>query len=220
MNPLKITGGTRIGNSNATWPFATLTVMEDRLDLNASLIGKFSFAKDEVLSIEPVFSLSFIGNGIRINHKVPQYKVKIIFWTFKNPVVLLENIKETGFFDANSFAGILNRKEQVIARQQQSGSPIKKHVVILSLIVWNGLFLYDLIPFFLGHTRRRTPFGFGINLALGLLFGASLLTAISEGFRQQILKKGVAFNDVKKSIYFLVIISGIMLISYTTTKHQ
>lgn len=41
MDEIKETGGARIGMANATWPFATLTITRDTLELNASIIGNF-----------------------------------------------------------------------------------------------------------------------------------------------------------------------------------
>lgn len=37
MTQLNLTGGARIGMANATWPFASLKVTRERLDLNASI---------------------------------------------------------------------------------------------------------------------------------------------------------------------------------------
>jgi hypothetical protein len=70
------------------------------------------------------------------------------------------------------------------------------------------------------QTTKRTPFGNGINLALGLLFGCSILIVVSEKFRKLILKEGREFDDIKKSIYFILFISGIMFITYTLTKYR
>jgi len=53
MNQFQLTGGARIGMLHAVWPFATLTVTNERLDLNASLIGTYSFTADQIISIEP-----------------------------------------------------------------------------------------------------------------------------------------------------------------------
>ena len=41
MDQLKMTGGARIGMANATWPFVTLTVTKDRLDLNVDKTVEF-----------------------------------------------------------------------------------------------------------------------------------------------------------------------------------
>ena len=53
MNELKLTGGLRIGMTTITWPFATLIVTNERLDLNASVIGNYSYTAGQIVSIEP-----------------------------------------------------------------------------------------------------------------------------------------------------------------------
>ena len=71
MNELKLTGGVRIGMTNITWPFATLTGTNARLDLNASIIGNYPFTADHTVSIEPYYSIPLIiGQGININPTV------------------------------------------------------------------------------------------------------------------------------------------------------
>lgn len=52
MNELKLTGGARIGMANATFPFATLKVNKDRLELNASIVGNIVFQPSDIISIE------------------------------------------------------------------------------------------------------------------------------------------------------------------------
>ena len=48
---LSITGGGRVGWVNATWPLAKLTVQKNKIDLNATLIGKYSFTQEQIISI-------------------------------------------------------------------------------------------------------------------------------------------------------------------------
>ncbi|MBL7903443.1 MAG: hypothetical protein JNL22_00335 [Bacteroidales bacterium] len=99
MKQLKVVGGLRAGMANATWPFATLKATKDKLVLKAFMIGKFSFSKEDIISIEPYYDIPIIGRGIKINHKVIQYKEKIIFWSFKNPNEIINDIMLLGFLD-------------------------------------------------------------------------------------------------------------------------
>jgi hypothetical protein len=99
MNQLKIAGGLRFGMTNATWPLATLIVTKDKLILKAFMVGKYSFSKEDVISIEPYYDIPFIGRGIKINHKVIQYKGKVIFWSFKNPTEIINDIMLVGFLN-------------------------------------------------------------------------------------------------------------------------
>ena len=99
MNEIKETGGARIGMANATWPFATLKVTKDKLELNASIIGNLVFKPSDIISIEP--HSSFISSGLKINHRVSNYKNLVIFWTFGNVNSLILKIEQTGFLNNN-----------------------------------------------------------------------------------------------------------------------
>ena len=46
-----LTGGARIGSSNATYPFADLYVDKEILKLNASIIGNLIFEAKDIISI-------------------------------------------------------------------------------------------------------------------------------------------------------------------------
>ena len=69
MNELQLTGGARIGMANATFPFATLKVNKDKLELNASIVGNLTFQASDIISIEPYTMIPILGQGIKINHK-------------------------------------------------------------------------------------------------------------------------------------------------------
>ena len=212
MNEIKLTGGARIGMANATFPFATLKVNKDRLELNASLIGNLVFQPQDIISIETYSQIPIIGHGIKINHRVSNYKQKVIFWTFKDPKEVLSQIKDTGFLDGIN-SEISATDQQILEKQKQGGSPVKKSVIIGTIVVWNALFLTDFIPAFLGE-KEIFPIGKGASTALGLLFLFALLSLISTDFRRLILKEGRELNDIKKAAIFIMIISGMMFLSF------
>jgi len=93
MTELKVTGGARIGFANASWTFATLKVSKNQLELNASIIGNLLFQPSDIISIIPYSKIPILGQGIKINHKVETYKKKVIFWTYKNPELVINQIK-------------------------------------------------------------------------------------------------------------------------------
>ena len=97
MEKLSITGGARIGMRNSTWPFATLNVTKDKLELIVTLSGTLTFYPKDIISIEPYSFLPLIGQGVKINHKIANYNKKIIFWT-SNPKQIINQIKQIGFF--------------------------------------------------------------------------------------------------------------------------
>lgn len=210
MNELQLTGGARIGMANATFPFATLKVNKERMELNASIVGNLTFQTSDIISIEPYTMIPILGQGIKINHKVTNYKERVIFWTFKDPNSVVRQIKETGFLNhQNSTEQKVDR--EVIEKQAKGGFPIKKSFAIGAIVVWNLLFLTDIIPFFLGQSEGY-PIGKGIITAIGLMFLSALFSLISSDFRQLILKEGRELNDIKKFAIFVMIISGFMLI--------
>ena len=210
MNEIKLTGGARIGRANATFPFATLKVNKDRLDLNASIIGNLTFQPSDIISIEPYTLIPILGQGIKINHNVSSYKEKVIFWTIKDPNSVVRQIRETGFL--NNLNTLENKIDRTIIEQQTKGGlPIKKGFAIGAIVGWNVLFLTDFVPFFLRKTDGLLV-GNGVLSAIGLLFLTALLSLISADFRRLILKDGRELNDIKKFAIFAMIISGFMLL--------
>jgi len=211
MNELQLTGGARIGMANATFPFATLKVNKDRLELNASIVGNLTFQPSDIISIEPYTMIPIIGQGVKINHNVSTYKDRVIFWTFKDPSSVVRQIRETGFLNTRDFSEP-KIDRSIEEKQAKGGFPIKKGFAIGAFVVWNILFLIDFIPFFLGKTDGF-PIGNGVLSAIGLLFLTALLSLISTDFRKLILKEGRELNDIKKFAIFAMIISGFMLLN-------
>ena len=210
-----LTGGARIGNANATYPFANLFVDKNVLKINASTVSNLVFQPQDIISIEPYTIIPIVGQGIKINHRIENYKPKVIFWTFKNPNFVINEIKKVGFLgDINSKISFADK--EIIKRQEQGGFPIKKSVAIIFLVLWNILFLSDFLPFFLQNKAEGIPIGNGVKTAIGLLLATSILTLISDGFRKVILKEGRDFNDIKKFVYFVILVSGIMFLGFIT----
>lgn len=98
MERIQLTGGARIGWVDTIWPFATLSVTPDLLILNSHIMGTFHFFPSDIISIEPYGLLPIITHGIRINHRNAKYNTKIVFWVFKNPKRLIEDIETLGFW--------------------------------------------------------------------------------------------------------------------------
>ena len=209
-----LTGGARIGRANATYPFANLFVDKNVLKINASIVGNLVFQAQDIISIEPYTTIPILGQGIKITHRLENYNSKVIFWTFKDPNFVINEIKKVGFLDDIDRTISLSDTD-IIRRQEQGSFPIKKPVAIIFVVLWNLLFLSDFLPFFLQNKKEGIPIGNGIKLAIGLLLATSILTLISDRFRKLILKEGRDLNDIKKFIYFIIVISGSMLLSFS-----
>ncbi|CAD0008885.1 hypothetical protein [Flavobacterium salmonis] len=209
-----LTGGARIGMANASFPLADLYVDKEVLKINASIVGNLVFQPKDIISIEAYSSVPIIGNGIKINHRIEKYNSKVIFWTFKNPTTVINEIKKTGFLE-NTNSEISTEDLKILERQNQGGFPIKKPVAVFFIIAWNLLFLSDIIPFMLQDKKEGLPIGIGVKLALGLVFISSILALVSEKFRGLILKEGREFDDIKKFIYLTAFIIGMLFIQFT-----
>ena len=211
MKQYQLTGGARIGMANATYPFAKLKVDENKLELNASVIGNLVFSPKDIISIEPYQQMPIIGKGVKINHRISNYKEKVIFWTFKNPQEVINEIRKTGFLD-NMSSDISIDDERILAKQKQGGFPIKKNFAIGAVVLWNILFALDFYKFF-SNSNEGIPIGNGIKTAIGLLLGTALITLFSKSFQNLILKEGRELDDIKKILYMIIGISCFMLLN-------
>jgi hypothetical protein len=209
MAQIKMTGGARIGLINETWPCATMTVTKDLLNLK-TLLGTYSFSRDDITSIEPYAGL--ISRGLKINHNVANYNEKVIFWTLKNPNKIINEIRRIGFFDSNSSLIGQAANHQITENQKKGGFPIKIPFAIGVVIIWNILLLFDLIDLFKGQTESIT-LGKGAVLANGFIVITSLAIFISNDFRKLVLKEGRELNDVKRFLFFIIMICGFMMIN-------
>ncbi|WP_300672751.1 hypothetical protein [Soonwooa sp.] len=207
----ELTGGARIGLSWASYPFVSLYVDKSILKINASIVGSYFFRPEDISSIEAYTLIPILGQGIKINHKVPQYSSKIIFWTFQDPNIVLEEIKNTGFLN-NINPKIKDESIKNNERPEMSGFLIKNNVAISFIILWVLLLLYDFVPFFLNYSANKFPFGLGVISALSLLFVSALLVLFSEKFRKLVFKDGKKLSN-NNIIYLFLAVSGFTLIS-------
>lgn len=204
-----LTGGARIGKSNVTYPLADLYADKQMLKLNASLFGNFVFQAKDIMSVEPYSSFSLFSKGIKINHRVENYKSEVIFWTMKNPNIVIEEIKKTGFFDNLNNASSPDNVE-IINIQNEGASPIQKKASILFIAVYILLCVAVFLLPFLQKMPEKDTFAKHIYVPIGFVFFTSILAIVSEKFRKIILKEGRTFDDIKKSAYFIALIMGMM----------
>lgn len=217
MEKFEITGGARIGSVNASWPFATFKVSKDKLELNASIVGNLVFQPQDIISIEPYSKFTFIGKGIKINHSITNYDSEVIFWTFQDPFYVINQIRQLGFFDNTNKVSDATETITIQQHQQIGGFPIKKNIAIGFIVLWNILFLSDFVGFTNSDTKA-TPIGHGMTIAVVALFLVSILTLKSKDFRAQILKEGKTIEDIKRFLYLIIFISGIMSFGLLISK--
>ena len=213
MTQLNLIGGARIGMANATWPFASLKVTKERLDLNATVLGDLVFRPEDIISIEPYYMIPILGQGIKINHRIPKYNNKVIFWTFKNPNEVLRQIKQTGFLDISSSEITPQNSEIIAEKQKKGGFPIETPFAVAVVVLWNIFFIMDFLKFTAGDSNG-IPIGKGAITALGLVFLTCLLILVSKEFRKLALKEGRELKDISKFLYFIMFICGFMMFTF------
>jgi len=209
MSKLHFTGGARIGLAYASWPLASLTVNKERIVLNSGITKNLIFKVDDIISIEPRYGI-LLSQGIQIKHNNSKYNDYVIFWTFEDPDEIIEQVYEIGFFGSEST--IFKPSDKTIS-ENRDGFPINTTFTISMIIVIILLLLFDIIFYFQDYDSD-VSFGTGIKMALRIIFFTSILTLISSLFRKIVLKKGRRVKEIKRYLYFAIIISGFMLFSF------
>ena len=97
MAEFSVTGGARVGWGRASWPFAKLTVSQTSLRLSLLMLGSYSFAPGEVVSLNRIGSVPLLSSGIQVVHNRSDYPPMITFWCPGGPEKLLVRIHEAGF---------------------------------------------------------------------------------------------------------------------------
>jgi hypothetical protein len=215
MGELKITGGACVGKVNASFPFATLQADKDKIVLNVSLVANLYFRPEDIITIRPCVESSEEGEGIEIIHHIANYDRNVIFRSTDNAEDVIRRIRETGFLDNVGMSNSEN--DYKIINQKKVRFPVKRTPAIIFTLLCLLLILTDVS----GITKNfsgKMLLNIGILTVLGLLFFNSFLLLYSENFRKVILKKGVKLNNIRKTIIYLMIFSGITIIFLSVTR--
>jgi len=93
MSTKSFIGGARIGEMNATIPFATLLISNGKLSLRC--FKTFDLTPKEVIC-EPIGKIPLLYSGIQFHHIHADYPWPLIFWCLrKGPI--LECLRKAGF---------------------------------------------------------------------------------------------------------------------------
>lgn len=190
---IKLTGGARIGWVSAIYPFARLTISEEKLSLK-SLLGSYSFSPEQVASLEPYGWL--LSSGTRIVHTNANYPETIVFLSLRNPRSVIEEIRNLGF---NPSAP----PELVPSRE---GIPFRTSFIIAVIIVWNVLFLVD-------RWRGAKP-GLLAALGMALLFFTSIAVGWSARLQSVVLKPGRHVTEIRPVLLLTQLVGGFLLIGF------
>ena len=80
-NSCKFRGGLRSGNLNATWPFASMEISKEHIEIK-SILGNHKFRPDDISAILKHHGI--FSQGLKIIHHTGE----LIFWTFQRKTVL------------------------------------------------------------------------------------------------------------------------------------
>lgn len=150
------------------------------------------------MALEPYGSIPIIGRGIRVQHAHPEYPSRIVFFTFRNPDQLLEEVLAVGFHPRG-----------VVGQQAvKHGIPVRWEVIAFALVVWNVLFVLD------GFVPWREPKAPGpfVLVALGALFVSALSVSFSPRVQSWVLKPGRSVGEIQPFLRLLQIVSGFLLL--------
>jgi len=196
-----ITGGARVGWTNATWPLAQLSATPDRLTIAIRLLGTYSFAPDQVSAVEKYVMIPVLGWGIRVHHCNPDCPQRIIFWCLGNPDTVLHGIRDSGFTPAASSFTLPQRR----------GLALRWSAIIIVVAIWNAFFFLDA-----GHSGRVPSHPGPLVLApLLFIFALSVGTLISPKLQRLILKPDRNVGEIRPILGLLAFISGLMLVVFS-----
>ena len=193
------TGGARIGWVNATWPLAKLTATPEAIRLSVRFLGDYTFTPERVVAITRYGMIPILGWGIQIRHCIADYPERVIFWCIFSPDTLLARIHEAGFQPQAQSSVVPPRR----------GMAFRWQTVIVALLVWNGLFLLDMVS---GRKFTAIP---GPFFLLGLVAVATLAALIVPAFQRIVLKPGRRVGEIRPLLHLLLLVSASMLIVMT-----
>jgi hypothetical protein len=153
-----------------------------------------------VVSLERYGSIPFFSSGIRIAHARSDYPSKIIFWYLGNPETLIGQIHETGFLST----------APVSSEIKWRGIPVRWTAILLSILIWDGLFLLDgVIP----RSFVKRPGLFTLTPFL-VAFLVCWGTKSSPRLQKMILRDGRSVNEIKAYLSLIQTVSGILLVIF------
>jgi hypothetical protein len=190
----KATGGAGAGGINATWPLAKLEASADSLRVSILTLGIYSFTPGTVVSITRYTRFPIFGWGIQIQHCVPDYLARLIFWCLGNPVTLLAGIRDSGFQPEAPASAIPPRR----------GLALRWSAIVIAAALWNGFFLLDMLW---QHRTSPMPGGFSL-LAISLVLASCIATIQAPAFRQLVLKPGRSIGEIRPILNLLLLVSG------------
>jgi hypothetical protein len=97
--------------------------------------------------------------------------------------------------------------------QEQGRLPIKTAAIVIFIAGWNIPFFIGLAQHNIGGATDYAP----VSLSFAFIF--IVLTLLSEPFRVLILKEDREIKDIRKSLYFMLLIVSVLLAASISFQH-
>ncbi len=98
MKKHKFVGGGLVGMTSATYPFVTLIIDKEHIQLNG--LGFLSFKPQDILCIEKFSRFPVLGAGIRIIHTNTKYNKLVVFKAMGSRDKIFDTLQEEGWMKA------------------------------------------------------------------------------------------------------------------------
>jgi len=172
--------------------------------LDVKLFGRYEFAPGDVVAIKRHSRIPVLCWGIQIEHCIPDYPARLIFWTLRNPDSLLAKIGRAGFKPSGNARPI----------SEERGFAIRWQAIVVLFVIWNLLMFLD----FHARPEKVPQFGLPTLLAVAVLLGATVATIRIPAFRELVLKPGRRFGEIRPLLSLLLVVSsalfaGVLLIN-------
>jgi hypothetical protein len=161
------------------------------------LIGDYTFTPEQVTAIIRYTSIPVLGWGIQIQHSVPEYPGRLIFWTLGSSDAVLAGIQETGF---------RAQAQPTECAPQRQGVPFRWVPIIGAIVVWNVLLMSEMF------SRQRPTLGPMALLAVALVFAGTLSVLRLPAAQRIILKPGRSVGEIRPFLRLLQFVSGVMFV--------
>ena len=184
-----------------------ITLKDGNTDLSISKVTSMKRIKPRKMAIEEWIEVSFINEDNElekiylIGRGITGVGLEEIAGLFRN-------------FFIKDFDFSTVKEKQVIAQSPfsnfKNSIPIKTPILIAGIILWNVLILVDIMDLF--NNKSDIVIGIGSILAIGSFFFFALLILISKAIQKIVLKPDKSFNDIKRRLYLILVITGFMFI--------
>jgi hypothetical protein len=195
---MKHFGGGRLGLLTVSWPMASLEITPGFLKVSA--FGSHTFARSEVVSVEPVGRIPLYRRGVRVHHTKNDSPERIEFYMLGSRDALLAEIRAAGFPVGAS------------ARPPKRGIPLRVGAIVAAVLIWNGLFLLDLLDLTGRAPARPAIPGPFSAAALALAFAVATLAPHSALLQRLMLREGRHVGEIRGPLRLLQLILGFMMV--------